>query len=67
MGSNVYAGYNPANSLTIDEDERIENENGDEINAAAREGRRQQIGLANACNANCPECIGTTKSLARGQ
>jgi hypothetical protein len=52
MGSNVYARYNPANSLTNDEDENIENENGDEIDAAAREGRRQQTGLANAGNAN---------------
>jgi hypothetical protein len=52
MGGDVYARYNPANSLTIDDDERIENENGDEIDATAREGRHQQIGLANAGNAN---------------
>ena len=52
LGGNVYARYNPANSLTIDEDERIENENGAEIDTAAREGRCQQIGLANAGNAN---------------
>ncbi len=52
MGGNLYARYNPANSLTIDEDERIENENGAEIDTAAREGRCQQIGLANAGNAN---------------
>ena len=52
MGGDVYARYNPANSLTIDEDEMIENENGEEIDAAAREERRQRIGLANAGNAN---------------
>jgi hypothetical protein len=53
MGGDVYyARYNPANSLTIDEDKMIENENGEEIDAAAREERRQQIGLANAGNAN---------------
>ena len=52
MSDDVYARYNPANSLTIDEDEMIENENGEEIDAAAREERRQRIGLANAGNAN---------------
>jgi hypothetical protein len=52
MGGNLYARYNPANSMTIDEDERIEHKNGDEIDAAAHEGRHQQIGLANAGNAN---------------
>ena len=44
MGGDVnYARYNPANSLTIDEDEMIENENGEEIGAAASEGGHQQI------------------------
>jgi hypothetical protein len=57
MGSDVCARYNAANSLTIDEDERIENENGDEIDAAARGGRRQQIWLANAGNANVVENV----------
>ena len=52
MGGNEYARYNPANSLTIDEDERRENENGDDIDATAREGRHQKIGLANAGNTN---------------
>jgi hypothetical protein len=52
MVGDVYARYNLGKSLTIDEDERIENVNGDEIDAAAGEGRRQQIGLANAGNAN---------------
>ncbi len=42
MGGDVYARYNPANSLTIDKVEKIENENGNEIDAAACEGRRQQ-------------------------
>jgi hypothetical protein len=41
MGGDVYARYNPANSLTIDEDEMIENENSEEIDAAAHEERRQ--------------------------
>jgi hypothetical protein len=39
-------------SLKRDELRMIENENGEEIDAAAREERRQQIGLANAGNAN---------------
>jgi hypothetical protein len=56
MGGNVYARYNPANSLTIDEDERIENENGYKIDAQASTNR--------ACKywqCKCfPECIGTT-------
>ena len=57
MGGKVYARYNPADSLTIDEDERIENENGDETDAAAREGRRPQIGLAKAGSATVVQSV----------
>ena len=66
LGGNVYARYNPANSLTIDEDERIENENGDEIDAAVKESSTNRDCKCWQCKC-CPECIGTTKSLARGQ
>jgi hypothetical protein len=53
MGSNVYAKYDdPANSLIIDKDEMIGNKNVDMIDTVVCEGKRQQIGLANADNAN---------------